>query len=307
MPLGTVIVTMVSVRSQAKAQRCLATSASRAGIRSTTWNVLLAAKSGHGLPVPIPRAPLGAEPVSGFAVASRHERALRSSAWSCWSKADPLGGCPGCYCLCKRICCIRKSPPLRKTCLVICICDASKWTISRKLASGQSRCVAQGACSRQLDCGTRAGPQTLPGSEPQQLADQAIDLRAPNGSMTTIAVEAQASFQPRDAERLLIGFGRTLRKLAVNAPLLVVAPWLSPRLRNSWLPTTSISSISPGMPSSSSTTRRSTSARRAPGAIPNQLRADARRSEGQRLRVSFGSWRTSRRHTASPRLPKRQS
>jgi len=59
--------------------------------------------------------------------------------------------------------------------------------------------------------------------------DYAIDLRAPNGTSTRIAVEARRSFTPRDAEQLLRGMARTLRALAAHVPLLVVAPWLSER------------------------------------------------------------------------------
>lgn len=59
--------------------------------------------------------------------------------------------------------------------------------------------------------------------------DAFIDLRAPNGTYTTVAVEARQSMEPRDVERLLPGLARSLRTLAGNVPLLVVAAWLSPR------------------------------------------------------------------------------
>ncbi|MGI8729923.1 MAG: type IV toxin-antitoxin system AbiEi family antitoxin [Solirubrobacteraceae bacterium] len=59
--------------------------------------------------------------------------------------------------------------------------------------------------------------------------DAFIDLRAPNGTYTTLAVEARASMEPRDVEQLLPGLARSLRALAGFVPLLVVAPWLSPR------------------------------------------------------------------------------
>jgi hypothetical protein len=61
--------------------------------------------------------------------------------------------------------------------------------------------------------------------------DAFIELRAPNGTYTTLAVEARESMEPRDVERLLPGLARSLRALAGNVPLLVVAPWLSPRTR----------------------------------------------------------------------------
>lgn len=67
-----------------------------------------------------------------------------------------------------------------------------------------------------------------PGGGPQPL-DGAIDLHAPNGTYATFAVEAKQSFAPRDVERVLGGLARVLRTLASNVPVLVVAPWLSPR------------------------------------------------------------------------------
>jgi len=63
------------------------------------------------------------------------------------------------------------------------------------------------------------------------VVDGAIELKAPNGTSTTIAVEARRSFAPRDVETLLPALARSLRLLAGNVPLLVVAPWLSPRTR----------------------------------------------------------------------------
>jgi len=59
--------------------------------------------------------------------------------------------------------------------------------------------------------------------------DAAIDLRGPNGVFTTMIVEAKRTVGPRDVERLLTGVGRSLRTLAGNIPILVVAPWLSVR------------------------------------------------------------------------------
>jgi hypothetical protein len=77
----------------------------------------------------------------------------------------------------------------------------------------------------------RAPRRTGGGPEPQELRDQAIDLRAPNGTIVTLAVVAEASVEPRDVQRLLTGFGRTLRNIVGTVPLLVVAPWLSPRVQ----------------------------------------------------------------------------
>jgi hypothetical protein len=65
-------------------------------------------------------------------------------------------------------------------------------------------------------------------AEPHQV-DATIDVRAPNGTNTTFAVEAKRSFLPRDVERLLPSLTRLLRSLAGNVPVLVVAPWLSGR------------------------------------------------------------------------------
>ncbi len=70
------------------------------------------------------------------------------------------------------------------------------------------------------------------GSPPEDvLANATIDLRAPNGTSTTFAVEAKQSFGPRDVERLSGGLSRTIRSIAGFIPILVVAPWLSARTR----------------------------------------------------------------------------
>lgn len=68
----------------------------------------------------------------------------------------------------------------------------------------------------------------LPGAD-QRTIDGAIDLRGPNGTFTTMAVEVKQRLGPRDVDRLLDGFGKTLRIVAGNVSLLVVAPWLSRR------------------------------------------------------------------------------
>lgn len=59
--------------------------------------------------------------------------------------------------------------------------------------------------------------------------DAAVDLRGPNGVYTTMAVEAKRTFGPRDVDRVFTGVGKTLRTLAGNIPILLVAPWLSQR------------------------------------------------------------------------------
>ncbi len=61
--------------------------------------------------------------------------------------------------------------------------------------------------------------------------DGLFELRAPNGTFTTIAVEARQSVAPRDVETMLSGFARSLRALSAPVPVLVVAPWLSQRTR----------------------------------------------------------------------------
>jgi hypothetical protein len=62
---------------------------------------------------------------------------------------------------------------------------------------------------------------------PDGRIDAAIDLRGPNGVFTTMVVEVKRAFGPRDVDRLLTGVGKTLRALAGNIPILLVAPWLS--------------------------------------------------------------------------------
>ena len=59
--------------------------------------------------------------------------------------------------------------------------------------------------------------------------DATLDLRAPNGVYTRMVIEVKKSLGPRDVGRLLPAVGKTLRSLAGNIPILVVAPWLSRR------------------------------------------------------------------------------
>lgn len=63
----------------------------------------------------------------------------------------------------------------------------------------------------------------------RRMLDGAIDIAGPQGTYATLAVEAKPSFAPRDVERMLGGLSRVLREIASNVPLLVAAPWLSPR------------------------------------------------------------------------------
>jgi hypothetical protein len=69
------------------------------------------------------------------------------------------------------------------------------------------------------------------GASPERgvLANAAIDLRAPNGTSTTFAVEAKQTFGPRDVEQLSGGLSRVIRSIAGFIPILVVTPWLSTR------------------------------------------------------------------------------
>lgn len=60
--------------------------------------------------------------------------------------------------------------------------------------------------------------------------DATIVIKSP-GVYATLAVEAKRSLGPRDVAGLFGSVGRTLRALYPNTPILVVAPWLSPRTR----------------------------------------------------------------------------
>lgn len=79
--------------------------------------------------------------------------------------------------------------------------------------------IVERATRTELDSGNGTTPR----------ADALIELRAPNGVYTTLAVETRAQMEPRDVERLLPGLARSLRALAGFVSLLVVAPWLSER------------------------------------------------------------------------------
>jgi hypothetical protein len=78
----------------------------------------------------------------------------------------------------------------------------------------------------------RSTGAALAGDTPPEgsaLVDDAIDLRARDGTTVTFVVEAKRSFDPRAAEQLSAGLPRMLRSLAGRFPILVVAPWLSAR------------------------------------------------------------------------------
>jgi hypothetical protein len=67
------------------------------------------------------------------------------------------------------------------------------------------------------------------GSAIAWLPDAAIDVRAVDGTSTTLAVEARRAFSPRDALLLFSGAAGSVRAPASRIPVLVVAAWLSPR------------------------------------------------------------------------------
>jgi len=59
--------------------------------------------------------------------------------------------------------------------------------------------------------------------------DGSIELRDQRGVSVTVAVQASRSFNPRDVASLSGGVLRVIRSMAPYVPLLVVAPWISPR------------------------------------------------------------------------------
>jgi hypothetical protein len=61
-------------------------------------------------------------------------------------------------------------------------------------------------------------------------ADAAVEIRTP-GVYATLAIEAKRSLGPREVAGLFGSVGRTLRALNPTIPILLVAPWLSPRTR----------------------------------------------------------------------------
>jgi hypothetical protein len=61
------------------------------------------------------------------------------------------------------------------------------------------------------------------------LTGSAINLRAPNETHVTFAVETKRSLDPRAVEQLSAGISRVIRSIASYIPILVVTPWLSTR------------------------------------------------------------------------------
>lgn len=70
-----------------------------------------------------------------------------------------------------------------------------------------------------------------PGSGAPSSRDAVIEIRSPNRTIGTLAVEARSSLEPRDVAQLLPGLMQTVRSLAGSVEILVVAPWLSARTR----------------------------------------------------------------------------
>ncbi|MGH2843757.1 MAG: helix-turn-helix domain-containing protein [Solirubrobacteraceae bacterium] len=70
---------------------------------------------------------------------------------------------------------------------------------------------------------------SMPGSAEPYRPDSMLEIQGPNGNVAFL-VEAKNSFSPRDAERLLPGVAKPLRRMS-NTPLLVVSNWLSARTR----------------------------------------------------------------------------
>jgi hypothetical protein len=75
----------------------------------------------------------------------------------------------------------------------------------------------------------RPGGTEIDARRPGPAADGSIELRDHRRVSVTVAVQASSSFDPRDVASLSGGLLRVIRSLATYVPLLVVAPWISPR------------------------------------------------------------------------------
>ncbi|HEX5762894.1 MAG TPA: helix-turn-helix domain-containing protein [Solirubrobacterales bacterium] len=64
-----------------------------------------------------------------------------------------------------------------------------------------------------------------------ETVDSLIAVGAPHAGSATLAVESRSAFSPRDARALMPRLARVVRGISGNTPLLVVAPWLSERSR----------------------------------------------------------------------------
>ena len=82
----------------------------------------------------------------------------------------------------------------------------------------------RGRLPKDWEIGSPSGDGTLTGRDG---LDAAIQIKGSSGTYATIAVEAKKTVGPRGVDQLLGPLGRTLRRLARNVPIMVVAPWLS--------------------------------------------------------------------------------
>src|SRR5688500_1413028 len=79
---------------------------------------------------------------------------------------------------------------------------------------------------------TRRLPQSWT-LEKQPTAEDAADLviKTPNAGAAVIFVEVKSNVSPRDVEALLGGTWRRWRRQMGNQPILLVAPYIGPRVR----------------------------------------------------------------------------
>ncbi len=101
-------------------------------------------------------------------------------------------------------------------------------------ATGEREIFAKGlaALRNLLPPGWKLEPVAeSPGIDTGLRADELISLQDPQGMGKSLIVEAKETFAPRDAETLLGGQLRLLRRLEPNASVVVFAPWLSARTR----------------------------------------------------------------------------
>lgn len=80
-----------------------------------------------------------------------------------------------------------------------------------------------------LPRGWSAEVGNLQSAQDQLRADARINLRGPNGTISTIIVEEKRSVSPRSVLSQLFPRVKTARSLGAHLPLLVIAPWLSER------------------------------------------------------------------------------
>lgn len=69
----------------------------------------------------------------------------------------------------------------------------------------------------------------IPPEQDQLQADARINLRDPNGTISTIVVEEKQSISPRDVLGQLAPSVKSARNMGAHLPLLLIVPWLSER------------------------------------------------------------------------------